>query len=216
MEGYKLSTKSRYPYQSIKGLIASALTAAGSFSKSMMSPCLPSPTFPASARRHVSSLPSHALDTTALTSRCKTRFPRFDQTPRSESIRPEDLEAMTKSKCDAFKKVVTPTAPPLHVQKGPDFHHWMSTLGGKHDSPSTESGAHRCCRQTRLSSKTPLARMSDQEAGSLTIHPLQRRRPATPRKPLQRGDEAPAARGSRTAASAPPPPIRQYMGAGRT
>jgi hypothetical protein len=49
MEEHKLRsinsfhTKSRYPYQSIKGLIAGALIAAGNFFKSIMSLYLPSP-----------------------------------------------------------------------------------------------------------------------------------------------------------------------------
>lgn len=65
----------------------------------------------------MSSLPSHTPSAAALTSRCKIRLPCIDQTPRSESIRSGDLEAMTKSKCDTLKKGVTPMTPPLHIQK---------------------------------------------------------------------------------------------------
>ena len=60
----------------------------------------------------------------------------------------------------------------------------------------------------RLSPKNPLARTPGREAGPPASLHRHRRCPAAPRKPLQRGIDAPAARSSRTAASAVTPSVR--------
>ena len=88
-------------------------------------PSRPQPTIKEGAR-HVSSLPSHVPDTAASTSRSKTRLHASSRHQEAKSNHRGDIEATTKSKRDAFRKVATPMAPPSHVQSGPGFHPWMT------------------------------------------------------------------------------------------
>ena len=138
--------------------------------------------------------------------------PRVDQTPRNESIRPGDFKATTKSKCDAFNKGATTTTPPSHIHNGPGFHPWTSTLG---DTRRPQQGKRRpmASPSPRLSPKTPLAPMPSQEAGPLAIQHLQTPLSCSPMKASSEGNDALAARGSRTATSTPLRPGRTW---GRT
>jgi hypothetical protein len=118
--------------------------------------------------------------------------PRIGQAPRSESIRLGDFKATMKSKCNAFKKGVKPMTPPSHVHNGPGFHPWMSALG-ENTMPPAGKAAPSCVTIIKAFAQDP------------TVHHLQRRCPAAPRKPHQMANDAPVARGSRTAASAATP-----------
>jgi len=108
-------------------------------------PSRPQPTMKVGARR-VSSLPSHVPDAAASTSRSKTRLHASSRHQEAKNNHRGDIEATTKSKRDAFRKVATPMAPPSHVQSGPGFHPWMIVLEGIHDAPNRESGTHMCRR----------------------------------------------------------------------
>ena len=109
-------------------------------------PSRPQPTMKVGARR-VSSLPSHVPDAAASTSRSKTRLHASSRRQEAKNNHRGDIEATTKSKHDAFRKVATPMAPPSHVQSGSGFHPWMIVLEGIHDAPNRESGTHRCRRR---------------------------------------------------------------------
>ena len=94
--------------------------------------------------------------------RCRATF-RTRQL-RLHNARPASThQPRRKSKCDAFRKGMTPMAPPSHVRRGPGFHPWMIVLEGK-TTPSTGKAApNRRRRRHSFRPRNPLARTSDQE-----------------------------------------------------
>jgi hypothetical protein len=139
--------------------------------------------------------------------------PRVDRALRSKSIHPVDFEATTKSKYDAFNKEATTMPLPSHIHNGPGFHPWTSTLGG-YRTPPTGKAAPMASLSPRLSPKTPLAPMSSQEAGPLAVQHLQTPLSRRPMEASSEGNDAPAARGSRTAALTAMPSDQATHGAG--
>ena len=81
-------------------------------------------------------------------------------------------------------------------------------------TPPTGKGAPMASPSPRLSPTTPLAPMSSQEAGSLTVQHLQTPLSRRPMEASSEGNDAPAARDSRTAASTITPSDPAAHGAG--
>ena len=122
-----------------------------------------------------------------------------------------DIEATTQSKCDAFRKGVTPMAPPSHVPNGLGFLPWMSTLG---ETRRPQQGKRR--PMASPSPKNPQAQMPGQEANPLTIQHLQRRVPLHHGSPIRRASTHQLHAAAAKLRRPPPHPTRQHAETGQT
>ena len=112
----------------------------------------------------MSSLPSHVSNAAAPTSQCKTRLHATSSRQGAKSKPPKKTsKPRQKSKCDAFRKGVTPMAPPSHVQRGSGFHPWMIVLEGKTTPPTEKAAPNWRRRRHSFRPRNPLARTSGQE-----------------------------------------------------
>jgi hypothetical protein len=108
-------------------------------------------------------------------------MPHLQRLPSQE----ETSKPRRNPKRDAFRKVVTPMAPPSHVQSGLGFHPWMTELEGN-TTPPTGKAAPTDVAVARLSPKesssTNVGPRSRAPCHQTPPSPLSRRFPATPSK----------------------------------